>query len=138
MRNCNICNTSNVSTYGRNYRGNNNNISQFKCHNHEFLASTNYEKDDDCNLHNHRIAGTTGPAIRSGLTHVHKVEEITDTFGDHNHKICDTTGPAIFIGNNKHVHLISGKTSCNDGHDHEYYFTTLIEDPSEVPCVENR
>ncbi len=120
-----------ANTYGQNYRGNNNN--RFTNHNHEFLSSTNYEKDDDCNIHNHRIAGMTGPAIRNGVTHVHKIEEITDTFCDHIHKICDITGPAIYISNNKHVHLIKGVTSCCDGHDHDYYFTTLIEDPTNVP-----
>lgn len=135
--NTNNANVNNANNYGRNYRGNNNNIYEFKNHNHEFVASTNYEKDDECKEHNHRIAGMTGPAIRSGLSHVHKIIEDTDTFCDHSHKICDTTGPAIFISNNKHVHLVRGETSCNDGHDHEYYFTTLIEDPTNVPGAEN-
>lgn len=137
--NCNRNDTRNSNTYGRNYRANNvspaNNIYEFKCHNHEFVASTNYECDDDGNEHNHRIAGMTGPPIRNGLSHVHKIEEVTDTFDDHNHRVCDTTGPAIFISNNKHVHLVKGETSCNDGHDHDYFFTTLIEDPSNVPNV---
>lgn len=139
--NCNA-NNRNSNTYGRNYRANNvspaNNSYENRDHNHEFVTSTNYECDDNCNKHNHRIAGVTGPAIRSGLSHVHKIEACTDTFCDHNHKICDTTGPAIFISNEKHVHLVKGVTSCDDCHDHEYYFTTLIEDPSNVPCDERR
>ncbi|MBD7912025.1 MULTISPECIES: YmaF family protein [Clostridium] len=102
-------------------------------HNHEFLSSTDYARDDEGEIHNHRIAGVTGPAIRFGNSHVHKVEAFTDTFGDHFHRISDTTGPAIFLPGGKHIHLLEGETSFNDGHDHDYFFATLIENPSEVP-----
>ncbi len=64
-------------------------------HNHEFESSTDYAKDDEGVVHNHRIAGVTGPAIKYGKSHIHKIKEFTDTFGDHFHEINDTTGPAI-------------------------------------------
>lgn len=104
-----------------------------KNHNHEFLSSTDYEKDDECVEHNHRIAGVTGPPIRCGKSHVHKIAVFTDTFDDHFHKICDTTGQALYIQDGKHIHLLKGTTEEADGHDHDYYFTTLIEDPTNVP-----
>lgn len=110
-----------------------NNEYKIKNHNHEFLSSTDYEEDDEGVEHNHRIAGVTGPPIKCGKSHVHKVDELTDTFGDHFHKICDTTGPALFLKGGKHIHLLKGTTSVADNHDHDYYFTTLIEDPSNVP-----
>lgn len=121
------------SRYGRSYgenNGNKDNCCRLKNHNHEFLSSTDYDGEIE---HNHRIAGVTGPAIRQGMSHVHKIEEYTDTFGDHYHKICDTTGPAIWISKDKHIHLVKGETTYDAGHDHDYYFTTLIEDPSNVP-----
>lgn len=107
-----------------------------ECHNHEFQTSTDYKKDDECKKHNHRISGVTGPAIKCGNSHIHKVEEFIDTFGDHIHKICDTTGPAIYLPGGKHIHLVKGKTSNNDGHCHNYYFATEIEDPTNVPKKE--
>jgi hypothetical protein len=109
------------------------NYCTIKNHNHEFLSSTDYEKDDERVIHNHRIAGTTGPAIKCGKSHVHKIKVLTDTFDDHFHGICDTTGPAIFLPGGKHIHLVKGETTCNDGHQHDFYFTTLIEDPTNVP-----
>lgn len=102
-------------------------------HNHEFLSSTDFERDDAREFHNHRIAGVTGPAIVSGKSHVHKLDVLTDTFHDHFHKICDTTGPALYLQNGKHVHLIKGETTNNNDHDHDYYFVTLIEDPTNTP-----
>lgn len=102
-------------------------------HNHEFESSTDYKKDDEGVIHNHRIAGVTGPAIKYGKSHVHKVREFTDTFGDHFHEICVVTGPAIPLPGGKHIHIIMGKTTVVDGHQHDFYFATLIEDPTEVP-----
>ena len=106
---------------------------KIKNHNHEFESSTDYEEDDEGELHNHRIAGVTGPPIKYGKTHIHKVAEFTDTFGDHFHEICDTTGPAIYLPGGKHIHLVKGRTTVADGHQHDYFFTTLIEDPTNVP-----
>ena len=122
--------------------GNNNNNNRHHCpkesnvcienHNHEFLSSTDYEEDEGV-LHNHRIAGVTGPPIICGRSHVHKVEVFTDTFHDHFHKVCAITGPALALPCGKHIHLIQGETTNNDGHDHDYYFVTLIQDPTNMP-----
>lgn len=104
-------------------------------HNHEFLSSTDYERDEEREEHNHRIAGVTGPPIKYDKSHVHKIAVYTDTFDDHFHKICDTTGPALYLKDGKHVHLLKGTTDAaeENNHTHDYYFTTLIEDPSNVP-----
>jgi hypothetical protein len=82
--------------------------------------------------HSHRIAGITGPSIRYGQSHVHKINSFIDTSTDHYHEISDTTGPALYLNGKKHVHLLRGSTTYDDGHKHDYYFTTLIEDPTTV------
>ena len=97
-------------------------------HVHEFEGSTMFAEEDE-DRHNHRFAGVTGEAIRRGNSHVHKLATNTD-FVDHYHKICNTTGPAIDVGNGKHVHLVTGYTTCRDGHRHKYIFATLIEAPT--------
>jgi hypothetical protein len=102
-------------------------------HNHEFQSSADYEKDDEGMEHSHHIAGVTGPAIRYGQSHVHRINTLIDTSGDHYHGISDTTGPALYLNGRKHVHLLRGATTYDDGHKHNYYFTTLIEDPTNVP-----
>ena len=119
--NADICNTQGTS--GASVRN----------HNHEFLSSTDFERDEARELHNHRIAGVTGPPIIAGRSHVHKIDVLTDTFHDHFHRICDTTCPALYLPSGKHVHLVKGETTNNDGHDHDYYFVTLIEDPTNIP-----
>jgi hypothetical protein len=43
--------------------------------------------------------------------------------------VIDKTGLAIPVGDGKHVHLVTGETTENDGHVHEYIFATLIESP---------
>lgn len=101
-------------------------------HVHEFTGSTEFAEEGR-DRHNHRFAGVTGEAIRYGKSHVHKIRTNTDS-RDHHHEICDTTGPAIRVGNGKHIHLVKGRTTCRDGHVHEFTFTTLIEDPTEEQC----
>lgn len=103
-------------------------------HNHDFLTSTNYDENDECEIHNHRVAGVTGPAIPCRGSHVHKVEAFVDTYDGHIHKICDTTGPALRLPNGKHIHIVKGETTKNDenNHDHAYYFATLIDNPSDI------
>jgi len=125
------CNSNNCGRYSQG-----NNVYRVKNHNHEFVSSTDYAKDEDCEVHNHRIAGVTGPPIRYDQSHIHRINVLTDTFDDHFHRISDITGPALYLPDGKHIHLVKGETSRNDGHDHDYYFTTLIEDPTNVP--ENR
>ncbi|WP_160671061.1 YmaF family protein [Clostridium sp. C8-1-8] len=96
-------------------------------HDHEFLGSTRLAEEGE-ERHNHRFAGVTGQAIPCGSSHVHKLYVNTDFF-DHFHIISITTGPAIDVGNGKHVHLVRGVTTSNDGHRHSFIFTTLIESP---------
>ena len=43
--------------------------------------------------------------------------------------VCDITGPGIPVGNGRHVHFVEGYTTFNDGHEHEFQFATLIDDP---------
>lgn len=106
----------------------NNNCYEEQEHVHEYLGSTKFAEECD-ERHNHRFACVTGEAIPCGNSHVHKLKNRTDFF-DHFHKIVDTTGPAIDVGCGKHVHLVKGTTTCEDGHEHEYIFATLIEAPA--------
>lgn len=96
-------------------------------HVHEFTASTKLaERGDD--RHNHRFAGVTGQVIPQGNSHIHEIAVNTD-FLNHLHRVKIRTGPAIPVGNGKHVHLVRGITTRNDGHVHRLTFTTLIERP---------
>ncbi|MEK4117680.1 YmaF family protein [Paenibacillus sp. FSL W8-0919] len=98
-------------------------------HVHEFVGSTKLaEKGQD--RHNHRFAGVTGQAIRVGRSHVHEIDlERTDSV-DHFHELKKIrTGPAIPVGKGKHVHFVTGQTTLNDGHVHQFNFATLIQSP---------
>ncbi|MVX65581.1 hypothetical protein GKZ28_18020 [Clostridium chromiireducens] len=101
-------------------------------HNHEFQSSVDYVKDGEGMEHSHRIAGVTGPSIKDGQSHVHKVNIFIDTSSDHYHEISGTTVPALYINGRKHVHLLMGTTTYDDGHEHNYYLTTLVEDPTTM------
>ncbi|MBL4931962.1 YmaF family protein [Clostridium paridis] len=98
-------------------------------HVHEFEESTKLAEQGN-ERHNHRVAGVTGEVIPiGGGRHVHPYSTNTDFF-DHHHEIGGTTGPDIPIPNtNKHIHVIYGRTTCNDGHTHDYLFTTQINSP---------
>ncbi|WP_138211256.1 YmaF family protein [Hathewaya histolytica] len=96
-------------------------------HVHEFLGSTKLAEECD-ERHNHRFAGVTGQAFRCGRSHAHRIRVRTDFF-DHFHEICITTGPAIETCDGKHIHCVTGVTTCNDEHRHEFIATTLIESP---------
>lgn len=98
-------------------------------HVHEFLGSTRLALLDSPNVHNHRFAGVTGEAIRKGNSHIHKICTRTDFFISHYHFMEVYTGPAIPVGDGRHVHFVYGVTSFDAGHDHEFIFATLIEDP---------
>ncbi|NFL55480.1 hypothetical protein FDB79_07730 [Clostridium botulinum] len=76
------------------------NCKERQTHVHEFLGSTRLA-EIQTEPHNHRFAGVSGQAIRSG---------------------------------NSHVHFVSGVTSFNDGHRHEFIFATLIEAPIFEEC----
>ncbi|WP_241428107.1 YmaF family protein [Clostridium sp. DJ247] len=99
-------------------------------HVHEFEESTKLAETGE-DRHNHRVAGVTSEVIPSGGgRHVHAFGVINTDFLDHHHEIGGTSGPDIPIpGTNKHVHVISGITTFNDGHAHEFLFTTQIDSP---------
>ena len=99
-------------------------------HVHEYSESVKLAESGN-DRHNHRAAGVTGEAIPTsdGRSHVHRIYDNVD-FLDHFHQIRVVTGPAIRIpGTNKHVHLVRGNTTVNDGHRHEFLFTTQIDAP---------
>ncbi len=97
-------------------------------HTHEFESSTKLAEEGD-DRHNHRFAGVTSEVIPiRGGSHKHTIFTLTDFFG-HLHQVAVETGPAIDVGNGKHVHFVCGRTTLDDGHFHEFAFTTLIEAP---------
>lgn len=99
-------------------------------HVHEFEESVKLAEAGD-DRHNHRVAGVTSEIIPiEGGRHMHAFGVINTDFLDHHHEIGGLTGPNIPIpGTNKHVHVISGSTTCNDGHFHDFLFTTQIDSP---------
>ena len=99
-------------------------------HNHEIATSVDFE-DSGNKCHNHRTCGLTSDAIMCDNSHIHDVHLYTDTVCNHIHEICDTTSKAIYLPNGKHFHIIKGSTTTSDGHRHNYYFITLIDNPSE-------
>lgn len=101
---------------------------QSQTHTHEFTSSTKLAEEGD-DRHNHRFAGVTSEVIPiPGGSHKHAIFTLTDFFG-HLHQVAVETGPAINVGNGKHVHFVKGTTTLNDGHFHEFAFTTLIDAP---------
>ena len=96
-------------------------------HVHEFLGSTRLaELEDD--PHNHRFAGVTGPAIYVKGGHIHLIYARTDFF-DHFHEFQACTELDKNVGEGRHVHFVKATTTCNDGHNHDLIFATLIEAP---------
>lgn len=109
-------------------------------HVHEFLGSTLLAAPR-CQrelLHNHRFAGVSGPVKPTKRSHVHLVSVKTDFFLNHFHTIEVFTGPAVPVYDEKdnmigHIHALTGETSRDFFHAHEFRATTLIEDPiSEI------
>lgn len=109
---------------------NNNDTSLNFCqsHVHEFLGSTHLAGPAAL-THNHRFAGVTSEVIPSGNSHVHNIYVNTDFAVAHLHEVGITTGPAIPVGEGRHIHLVTGVTTIDVNHVHEYIFATLIEDP---------
>jgi hypothetical protein len=96
---------------------------------HEFEGSTKLA-EEGADRHNHRFAGVTRQAIRVGNSHVHEIELEKTDFLNHFHNLKKIrTGPAIPVGNGKHVHFVTGQTTLNDGHVHQFNFATLIQSP---------
>jgi len=105
---------------------------QYDCprqtHDHEVQGSVRLA-ETRCDLHNHRFATVTSPAIPYGPDdHVHEVAFRTDFYEDHYHEFCGMTGVAIPTGD-RHVHFLESMTTTSEGHCHEFRVATLIEDP---------
>lgn len=97
-------------------------------HTHEFSASTKLA-ETGTDRHNHRFAGVTSQVIPLPCNnHSHTIFTLTDYFG-HLHEVAIETSPAISVGDGKHVHFVSGITTLNDGHTHEFAFATMIQSP---------
>jgi hypothetical protein len=98
-------------------------------HVHEFEGSTKLAEQGP-DRHNHRFAGVTGQVIPVGRSHVHEIDLTHTDFLDHFHNLKKIrTGLAINVGNGKHVHFVSSRTTLNDGHLHQLNFATLIQQP---------
>jgi len=95
-------------------------------HTHEFLGSTQLAGEI---IHNHRFAGVSSEAIKRGKSHTHAILVNSDFFLSHYHEVAAESGPAIPVGGGRHVHFVYGETTFNAGHDHEFIFAMLIEDP---------
>ena len=101
---------------------------EIQTHVHEFESSVKLAEENN-DRHNHRVAGVTSQVIPIvGGNHKHAILSNTDFF-DHHHEIGVETGPAIPVGDGKHVHFVKGVTTIDDGHSHNFAFTTLIESP---------
>jgi hypothetical protein len=120
-------NNYNNNSVENNYKGNSDSET-VQTHTHEFESSTKLAEEND-DRHNHRFAGVTSEVIPIDChNHKHGIFTLTDFFG-HLHEVAVETGPAINVGNCKHVHFVKGNTTLDDGHFHEFAFTTLIEAP---------
>lgn len=95
-------------------------------HVHEFAGSTMIA---GIIPHNHRFAGVTSEEIPCGDTHVHAILVNTDFFFNHYHEVGIRTGPPIYVDGEKHIHFVQGETTTNFDHDHDFIFTTFIENP---------
>jgi hypothetical protein len=97
-------------------------------HTHEFEGSTKLAEEAE-DRHNHRFAGVTTQMIPFPDGHRHVVFTNTDFFENHHHEIGQLSGPPIPVDNGKHVHFFTGNSTIDDGHFHEFQFTTLIDNP---------
>jgi len=92
-------------------------------HNHAFITIAGVARD-----HQHGILGTTGPAIYTDDSHVHRiyVRTTTDPKGGplHWHPVDVTTGPALNLPRGEHTHQFCGETSAVLGHDHRFNSST--------------
>lgn len=100
--------------------------SKIQTHVHEFAGSVMIAGSIP---HNHRFAGVTSEEIPEGDSHVHAILVNTDFFFNHYHEVGIRTGTAIMVDEDKHVHYVEGETTTNFGHDHDFTFTTFIENP---------
>ena len=101
-------------------------------HVHEIQGSVMMAEEGD-ERHNHRFATVTTEVIpfhHDKHRHNHKHAFMVNTdFFDHHHEVAGESGPAIDVGHGKHVHFGMGKSTCNDGHFHDFQSASLIESP---------
>lgn len=97
-------------------------------HVHEVEGSVKLAEEGD-DRHNHRFAGVTSQLIPDPDGHRHAILTNTDFFENHHHEIGVITGLPIPVGNGKHVHFVVGNSTLDDGHFHQFQFTTLIDSP---------
>lgn len=102
---------------------------QAQRHVHEFAGSTKLCEEGK-ERHNHRFAGMTGQSLWIGSSHIHEIDFSKTDYAGHFHSLKKIrTGPAIPVGNGKHVHFVTGETTLNDGHVHQFNFVTQIQSP---------
>lgn len=95
-------------------------------HTHEICAGLEFA-GAGAEMHSHRCkAMLFGTQSMPCGGHRHQVS-IQTNFCGHNHRITGECGPAIHVGNGKHVHFISGTSSCDNGHSHRHQFCTSID-----------
>lgn len=96
-------------------------------HVHEVVGSVMISGETG-ELHNHRFATISGPAIIVPSGHVHEVAVRTDFYEGHYHVIVGQSGLPV-VTNGHHVHFLNASTSVNDGHSHPFQAAALIENP---------
>jgi len=97
-------------------------------HVHEIQGSVQIAEPKE-DPHNHRFATVSGEAkYISCNDHFHEVKFRTDFYEEHFHEFCGRTGGAIKVGD-RHVHFLESMTTENDGHFHEFRFSTFIDNP---------
>jgi hypothetical protein len=100
-------------------------------HNHIFITMA-----DVSDGHQHVLIGTSGTAIYSGDTHVHRIRIKTSfdpkSGGGHWHFVDIRTGPAIDVPKGEHTHYFCGQTSQDNGHRHS--FRSVIDTAPDSEC----
>lgn len=107
---------------------NNRNNSSIQTHVHEFLDNVEIA-ERQVDPHNHRFAGVSSEAIIVPGGHVHEILTKTDFYENHFHEVGVRTGLQKPVENGRHVHFAQRTTTLNDGHNHDFQFATLIENP---------
>ncbi len=111
-------------------------------HVHTYITNTNVADE-----HQHMLLGTTAPARREGISHIHRIRIRTSYFFEGNaghwHWVDVCTTPAVEAPDGMHIHYISGETSFDDNHEHTLFGSTspnmlLLATPlNQMPTVAN-
>lgn|GEM_PF-4150397 len=96
-------------------------------HVHEFTGFTEHAEKGG-HKHSHRFSGVTSEVLQKGDSHVHVLFADIDS-SNHRHSVAIITGPAIPISDGKHIHVIKGATTQEDGHVHSFEFSTQVQKP---------